>query len=109
MIRIIIRQDCEGRPSGFSTAGHAGYAEAGEDIVCAAVSVLVLNTVNSVEQLTENGFRAEQNQETGEIDFRFSEIPDSSGELLLRSMILGLEQIQEEYGAEYLRLQFEEV
>ena len=27
--------------------GHAGYAEEGQDIVCAAVSALVINTVNS--------------------------------------------------------------
>ena len=31
----------DGRISGFSVSGHSGYAEAGEDIVCAAVSAVV--------------------------------------------------------------------
>ena len=31
---------------GFQTEGHAGYADAGSDIVCAAISVLVINTIN---------------------------------------------------------------
>ena len=39
---------------GFQTAGHAGYADAGQDIVCAAASVLVINTMNAIEQFTED-------------------------------------------------------
>ena len=31
----------EGRIAGFSVSGHSGYAEAGQDIVCAAVSAVV--------------------------------------------------------------------
>ena len=30
-----------GRITGFSVSGHSGYAEAGQDIVCAAVSAVV--------------------------------------------------------------------
>ena len=33
--------DQDGRISGFCCAGHSGYAEAGADIVCAAVSTAV--------------------------------------------------------------------
>ena len=31
----------DGRITGFSVSGHSGYAEAGKDIVCAAVSAVV--------------------------------------------------------------------
>ena len=31
----------DGRISGFSVSGHSGYAEAGQDIVCAAISAVV--------------------------------------------------------------------
>ena len=37
---------------GFEISGHAGYAQAGEDIVCSAVTVLCFNTVNAVEKFT---------------------------------------------------------
>ena len=41
----------EGRITGFSISGHSGYAEAGQDIVCAAISAVVAMveaTVNDV-------------------------------------------------------------
>ena len=40
-----------GRITGFSVSGHSGYAEAGQDIVCAAISAVVAMveaTVNDV-------------------------------------------------------------
>ena len=33
--------------------GHAGYADAGNDIVCAAVSALAQTLIRSIEDLTE--------------------------------------------------------
>ena len=41
----------EDRITGFSVSGHSGYAEAGEDIVCAAISAVVTMaeaTINDV-------------------------------------------------------------
>jgi len=41
----------EDRITGFSVSGHSGYAEAGQDIVCAAVSAVVTMaeaTINDV-------------------------------------------------------------
>ena len=49
MIQITIFQDSEHKASGIELNGHAGYGEEGYDIVCAAVSALALNTVNSIE------------------------------------------------------------
>ena len=54
MIKITVysRQD---QYTGFRSEGHAGYAEEGYDIICAAVSVLSVNLVNSIEEFTEDG------------------------------------------------------
>ena len=41
----------EGRITGFSVSGHSGYAESGQDIVCAAISAVVAmaeTTINDV-------------------------------------------------------------
>ena len=35
--------------SGFSAKGHTGYAEEGEDIVCAAVSAMTMLVINTIE------------------------------------------------------------
>ena len=42
------------RKDGFIITGHAGYAEPGKDIVCAAVSALVQAFIASVEELTQD-------------------------------------------------------
>lgn len=95
----------------ISTIGHADYAKAGEDIVCAAVSVLVINTINSIETLTEdnNSMEIVQNQEEGLIHCNFTKNLSKESILLVDAMILGLKQIQEQYSKKYLRLIFEEV
>ncbi len=62
MIRITLFRQ-QNRWAGFCAEGHAGYAEEGEDIVCAAVYiVLTTNTVNAIETLTEEDFTG--NRET---------------------------------------------
>ena len=48
MIRAVFSREGE-RYTGFRASGHSGYAEAGSDIVCAAVSVLGCTCVNSLE------------------------------------------------------------
>ena len=102
MIRAEIRKDEDGRYTGFHIEGHAMYADRGKDIVCSAVSVLAINTVNSIENLTDNRILAE-NAKSGALDVSFPEGLDEAGELLMQSFCLGLEGIQEEYGS-YLKI-----
>ena len=45
-ITVIIEEQ---RITAFTCNGHAGYAKASEDIVCAAISMLVINMINSIE------------------------------------------------------------
>ena len=53
MIRVTVEKSNDTYVS-FRSKGHAGYAPAGEDIVCAAVSALIITTVNSIETFTED-------------------------------------------------------
>ena len=107
MINISIYQNEQDEYTGFRMEGHAGYAERGQDIVCAAVSVLVINTINSIESMTEDRFEDHVREENGEIDFRIISSPISdSAELLLRSLVLGLKGILSEYGNKYLKIRF---
>ena len=103
MIKISIYQNKEDVITGFKVSGHAGYAEHGQDIICAAVSALVINTINSIEQFTTDVFSLEQDEESGLIEFRItSEISDES-KLLLNSLFLGLSGIQEDYGQKFIK------
>ena len=102
MITVEIRKS-NGEYAGFSSKGHAGYAEAGYDIICAAVSVLTINTINSIEKFTEDAFKVEAKD--GMVRWKFTELPLSNeAKLLMDSLVLGLENIQETYGKKYIKI-----
>ena len=62
---INVKFDNKDNIARFLVTGHAGYAKYGKDIVCAAVSVLAQNTVNSIEHFTQDSFTADVDEENG--------------------------------------------
>ena len=109
MVRVTILKDQDNTCRGFETKGHAGYADQGQDIVCAAVSVLTINTVNSLEQFTEETFDLDADEKSGRIAVRFTHQPDAAAALLLSSYELGMQGIADHYGTQYLSLEMKEV
>lgn len=100
----------ENRVWRFRVEGHAGYASHGEDVVCASISVLVINTINAIEKFTEEPIKElEVNQQKGIIDIAFPNRKigkyEEEAELLIKSMLLGLMTIQEMYGEKYIQIQ----
>lgn len=79
----------------FEVKGHADFADLGEDIVCSAVSVLVINAVNSCEVLTSCPLHVEKR--SGLVRASVPEQESDEVQLLLRSMVLGIEQIAASY------------
>ena len=77
---------------GFKTEGHAGYAEEGSDIVCAAVSMLVINTINSIEQFTDTVFDLQADEEEAMISFMVTSKQNAETQVLLKALELGLTQ-----------------
>ena len=104
MIRISFRYDSKKRPTGFTCSGHAGFADYGEDIVCSAITALVFNAVNSIDQFTSDTFQLETDEETGYISCLLDNEPSDDAILLLRSLELGVSGISQEYGNEYVSL-----
>ena len=99
----------EQRIVAFTCNGHAGYAKTSEDIVCAGISTLVINTINSIEALTKNVPIVETDEKSGYIHCSFEEDITDEAALLLDSMILGLSQIKEQYGTKYIDVKIKEV
>ena len=91
----------------FESKGHASYGEAGQDIVCAAVSALSINCANSLEALTEDAFTVENAD--GYLTIRLEEEPSAAASLLMESLALGLSAIEDEYGREQVRVLIQEV
>ena len=108
MITITIYQNRD-RITGFRCFGHSGYAESGSDIVCAGASALVINTINSIQAFTSAKFQLDTDAESGLIDFKLDQEAEHDTALLLDSMILGLQGIQNDYRNEYIILDVKEV
>ena len=101
MIQVTFeRRQADKTIAAFTIEGHAQYARAGKDIVCAGVSAISVGTVNSIEALTgvvlpasmKNGWLSSDVPETG------SPETDAQVQLLLESMRVMLETIQQSYG-----------
>jgi len=86
----------------FESEGHAGFARYGEDIVCAAVSALIITAGNSITELTED--EVEIREEDGFVRFEFPAPHSDQTRLLMDALLLGLGQIKEAYGKKYLKI-----
>lgn len=86
---------------GIHMSGHAGMnGTDGVDRVCAAVSALTCNLINSLEDLTGDRIRAET--ASGMTVIEWEDLSDS-GKLLVDSWFLGIAVIAQEYNC----IQFE--
>ena len=109
MTKVTIYKNVKNECVGFKALGHAGYAEEGEDIVCAAISILTINTMNAIETFTDADVSLEMDEEIGFIEYRIEE-PTKETSLLLDTMVLGLQTMaDDEFYADYIDLIFEEV
>ena len=105
MIKVTVYQNQDDVIYGFYMEGHAGFAEFGSDIVCSAVSALVINTMNSIDKFTDDKFDESVHKKDDVVSFFIVSKPVStSAELLLKSLVLGLGAIQSEYGKKYIRI-----
>ena len=94
--------------------GHAEYAKKkwfgkNPDILCAAISVLVISTINSLEELAGEALEVAQNEETGFIKCDFKNTLQEKSIFLVDSMVFSLENLSRQYGEKYLQVKFEEV
>ena len=91
----------EARIIGFDATGHSGYADAGEDIVCAAITSavrLIEATINDVMGLCAS---VKVEEETGSIAFRLpgglSQTAESTCQSLLTGLMVYLTVLHDEY------------
>ena len=99
-----------GHVTGFEAKGHSGYAAAGEDIVCAAVSALtqtaylgLVEYVSPETQVRQKGGALRVTLPQG-----LSEGQLEKAELILGTMLIGLRSAEENY-SDYLKIVKKEV
>lgn len=80
---------------GFKLDGHACFNNYGYDIVCAAVSCLSINTINSLQEIAHK--EVDVYQGDGFMEYSIHCKPSVQSNILLESARLGYMSIAEEY------------
>ena len=98
MINVTIFTDSSKQYRGFSVLGHAGYADCGKDIVCAAVSAMTSLVINTLEEVFYCGGNVEIDED-GKISYSLPQKAQASKESI--GILCGFKLQLEEYASEY--------
>ena len=83
-VKIFVNED--GMIDGYAVSGHSGTAARGQDIVCAGVSALTQSALLHRAVTYDIA--------SGNLRVRLSEPPDERSEAILRTMWMGLAEIE---------------
>ncbi len=93
MIKITFFKNGE-RFSGFEISGHSGFADAGADIVCSAVSSVAYMAANTLTEIV--GIRADVTVDDGYLKFVSSDCSDTV-QVIYKGMLLHFNALAEQY------------
>ena len=87
------------RITGFSVSGHSGYAEAGQDIICAAISAVVTMAEATINEVcgAKAKVRVKDEQARITLTLPVSCDEEESVQAVLAGMMLTLCSIRDEY------------
>lgn len=108
MINITIFTNGNSEYVGFKSEGHSGYAEEGCDIVCSAVSVLTVNTINCIELYCNDDYEKPRHAGYGLVEFVMKDNPSHDALLIMKVFVQGVRDLSNTYG-DYICLTFKEV
>ena len=89
----------DGRITGFSVSGHSGYAESGQDIVCAAISAVVAMVEATVNDVCGAKAKVRVKEEDARITLTLPAVCDEeeSVQAVLAGMLLYLCNLRDDY------------
>lgn len=86
-----------GSVSGFTCEGHSGYAEAGEDIVCAAISSSIRMLECTINDVMKAGAKATVDERTTRITLKLPSSPKQEAVDCMTGFWLSMKELQKEY------------
>jgi len=112
MININIGKDLAGNIKRFVVQGHAGYAQAGSDIVCAAISAIALTALGAIEDIIcLKGFYKRKDKDgfvSCKLDMDLSPELRHDANVIMATAEIGFKQIAYAY-PDYVKVKDEEV
>ena len=113
MINITMTLDSHNRVVKVESKGHGEFAEYGKDIVCSAVSVYLINTINTLTDILDVEDSIDYSIDEGfyELEIDYENMKKSKMAfvvLILDSLKLALVSIKENYN-KYISVEYREV
>ena len=91
----------DGMLVGYKAQGHSDYADAGSDIVCAAVSALTQATANGITKILKAPARYSQNDRDAVLELRLSDACSDDlvdrAQLLFETLLQAVQSIQADF------------
>jgi uncharacterized protein YsxB (DUF464 family) len=105
MTNITIERKPDGSIRSFKISGHAFFADAGHDIVCAGISAVSVGAVNALEKICN--IKTEEHTVVDEVKGflqyhlpqNLSDVQMQNAQVILEAMIVSLQTIALSYGA----------
>jgi len=103
VVRVEVYTDAAGKICGFAAEGHSGFAPHGQDIVCAAVSVLLQTAVLGLEEVAR--IVPQTNIADGYLECHIApeQAHQPKAEAVLQTMLVGLKAVETEY-SDYVKV-----
>ena len=97
MVELRVREDSRQRLSSFFASGHAGWAEDGEDVVCAAVSAILQAAWLGLAEVA--GVEVTASREAGRLELSWPERArdDRGVAAIVGTAALSIERIAHQY------------
>lgn len=113
MITVTIWRTADHMITRFRASGHAGYAPAGNDIICSAITAITTTAIGSLADIA--GLETDSVLRDGLIECRLKQdrqMTDRQKEtatVILESMLLGCRQVEASYGRTYVRVREKQI
>lgn len=109
MITVKIEKEQSGHIQSFEMSGHANFDVHGKDLVCAGASAVSFGALNAIISLTGVTPTIDQGSEGGYLKavFSKSEMENADIQLILKTMVVSLQTIEQDYG-QHIKIIFNE-
>lgn len=99
MTEVQVRRASDGAISEIQVTGHTGYAEEGEDIVCAGVSALVVTALIGMKRVAQHPYEGRASSAKMYCKVKPGGTPESAmkAQAILETTVLGLQDLAKDY------------
>ena len=94
MTGILLYKEPDGKTTGYRVSGHTGFAQAGQDIVCAAISFMSIACANALESVA--GMSPEVTEKDAYLEVRLRQ-PNDQALTIFKVFESGMKDLKKAY------------